>query len=97
MKKDIHPQFNEKATIACACGASYTVGSTTDNVAIELCANCHPFYTGKQKVVDSARRLEKFQARAEQKGNALDHKAKAVKRAERAAKKAKKREEAENA
>ena len=60
MKATIHPVYTPDAKITCACGASYTVGSTVASVAVELCAKCHPFYTGKQKLVDSARRVEKF-------------------------------------
>ena len=63
MKKDIHPKYNDKATVICACGNSFTVGSTLDEIKTELCSACHPFYTGKQKLVDTARRVEKFQAK----------------------------------
>jgi len=63
MKKDIHPEVNEKATITCACGASFTVGSTKEKQEVEICSQCHPFYTGQEKVVDTAGRVEKFKAR----------------------------------
>jgi len=63
MKKDIHPTFYPDATVTCACGNTFTVGSTVKDIQIELCANCHPFYTGKQKLVDTARRVEKFKER----------------------------------
>ena len=63
MKKDIHPKYNDKATVICACGNSFTTGSTLDEIKTELCSACHPFYTGKQKLVDTARRVEKFQAK----------------------------------
>jgi len=63
MKKDIHPKYNDKAKVICACGNSFTVGSTLDEIKTELCSACHPFYTGKQKLVDTARRVEKFQAK----------------------------------
>ena len=88
MKKDIHPAYNSNATITCACGASYKVGSTQDDTQIELCSACHPFYTGTQKIVDTARRVEKFQARAAKKTDDTKSKAikKAVKRAKRDAK-----------
>jgi large subunit ribosomal protein L31 len=66
MKKDIHPEY-KKATFTCACGASYTAGSTIEDRTIDICSNCHPFYTGKQKLVDSAGRVEKFKRRYEQK------------------------------
>jgi large subunit ribosomal protein L31 len=66
MKKDIHPEYKE-TTFTCACGASYTAGSTIQSRTIDICSNCHPFYTGKQKLVDSAGRVEKFKRRYEQK------------------------------
>ena len=61
MKKDIHPKYFDKATVTCACGNSFSVGSTKEKTVTELCHLCHPFYTGKQKLVDTARRVEKFQ------------------------------------
>lgn len=64
MKKDTHPKYNENAKVTCACGNIFTVGSTKDEIRIELCNLCHPFYTGKQKFVDTARRVEKFQEKA---------------------------------
>lgn len=91
MKKDIHPKYNPKAEVICACGNSFTVGSTADKIEVELCSACHPFYTGKQKLVDTARRVEKFQARIAQK--ATDKvKAKKEKEAKRAKVKITKRE-----
>jgi large subunit ribosomal protein L31 len=62
MKNDLHPDY-QTAAITCACGMSMSVGSTVDKVRIELCSQCHPFYTGKQKLVDTARRVEKHEAR----------------------------------
>jgi len=61
--KNIHPEYFEKATITCACGTSYTIGSTQPELQIELCAACHPFYTGTQKILDTARRVERFEER----------------------------------
>ncbi|MEI8361398.1 MAG: 50S ribosomal protein L31 [bacterium] len=60
MKKDIHPKYNSEATMTCACGNSFITGSTVAEIKTELCAACHPFYTGKQKLIDTARRVEKF-------------------------------------
>lgn len=97
MKKDIHPTYHLAAKVACACGAAHEFGSTAESVSIELCSNCHPFYTGKQKIVDTARRVEKFEARTKQKTDTLDHKAKAEKKAERARKKAEKKAKAQEA
>lgn len=59
MKKDIHPKF-EATKIRCACGNEIEAGSTKENIAIEICSNCHPFFTGKQKLVDTAGRIERF-------------------------------------
>lgn len=64
MKKDIHPKFNEKAKVSCACGNTFEVGSTMPEIRVELCNQCHPFYTGKQKFVDTAHRVEKFEEKA---------------------------------
>jgi large subunit ribosomal protein L31 len=63
MKKDIHPKFNDKAKVTCACGATFTVGSTQDEIDVEICSQCHPFYTGNEKVLDTAGRVDKFKKR----------------------------------
>ena len=60
MRKAIHPEYNE-ITVKCACGNTFTTRSTGSDVQADICANCHPFYTGKQKFVDTAGRVEKFQ------------------------------------
>ena len=60
MKKDIHPDYKE-ALVTCGCGNSFKTRSTREKIAVEVCANCHPFYTGKQKFVDTAGMVEKFQ------------------------------------
>jgi large subunit ribosomal protein L31 len=60
MKKDIHPEYKE-AQVTCGCGNAFTTRSTKDKIAVEVCSNCHPFYTGKQKFVDTAGMVEKFQ------------------------------------
>jgi len=65
MKKDIHPKYNTKATVSCACGAKFDVGSTVDKMEIEICSRCHPFYTGQKKLVDTAGRVQKFKNRLE--------------------------------
>lgn len=59
MKKDIHPNY-VRSTATCACGASFEVGSTRENIKVEICSQCHPFFTGKQKLVDSAGRIDRF-------------------------------------
>lgn len=63
MKKDIHPKYFDKAEVSCACGAKYDFGSTKEKIIVEICGACHPFYTGTEKVLDSAGRVEKFKAR----------------------------------
>ncbi len=60
MKEGIHPNYVE-ATIKCACGYEVKLRSTQKDIFVEVCSNCHPFYTGKQKLVDTAGRIEKFQ------------------------------------
>lgn len=60
MKAQIHPEFFD-AQVTCACGNKFTVGSTKATMSVELCSKCHPFYTGEQRFVDSASRIQKFQ------------------------------------
>lgn len=64
MKKDIHPQYFPNASVVCACGNKFTVGSTKESISVEICSACHPFYTGGDKVIDTAGRVERFKARA---------------------------------
>ena len=59
MKNDIHPQYN-KITATCACGNEVETGSVNSEIRVEICSACHPFFTGKQKLIDSAGRVEKF-------------------------------------
>jgi len=63
MKKDIHPEFYRDAVVKCACGATYIIASTKKEQEVEICSACHPFYTGQEKIVDTAGRVEKFKAR----------------------------------
>ena len=67
MKKVIHPNYFEAAQIRCACGNAITVGSTLEEIHVELCSQCHPFYTGKQKLIDTEGRVEKFKKKVERK------------------------------
>ena len=60
MKKDIHPDY-KASHVTCGCGNSFETRSTRDKIAVEVCSNCHPFYTGKQKFVDTAGMVERFQ------------------------------------
>jgi len=62
MKKGIHPEYVE-CTVTCGCGNSFKTRSTRPTINVEVCSNCHPFYTGKQKFVDTAGRVERFQRR----------------------------------
>ena len=64
MKKDIHPKYNHKAKVTCACGATFFVGSVLDEINVEICSQCHPFYTGNEKVLDTAGRVDRFKKRA---------------------------------
>lgn len=90
MKKDIHPKYHNKAKVTCACGNSFTIGSTLAEIHVEICSECHPFYTGKQKLVDTARRVEKFEARAAKKTKAAaTRKGRKIKRVAQKSKKAK--------
>lgn len=59
MKTEIHPEYYE-ATIQCACGNEFQAGSTVKDIHVEICSKCHPFFTGKQKLVDSGGRVERF-------------------------------------
>lgn len=63
MKKDIHPQYFPDAKVVCACGNEFKTGSTLASIRTEICSACHPFYTGKEKVIDTAGRVEKFKER----------------------------------
>ena len=63
MKKGIHPKYYDNARVHCACGNTFTVGSTKEFIEVEVCSKCHPFYTGKEKLVDTMGRVEKFRKR----------------------------------
>ena len=63
VKTDVHPAYHPEAKVTCACGASFVVGSTAPKLNVEICSSCHPFYTGNEKVLDAAGRVEKFKAR----------------------------------
>jgi large subunit ribosomal protein L31 len=67
MKKDIHPKYHDKSTVKCVCGNSFEVGSTQEEIQVEICSHCHPFYTGKEKMIDTAGRVEKFKQRVAKK------------------------------
>ena len=65
MKDKIHPKYFEKAKINCVCGNSFTTGSTKELINTEVCSACHPFFTGKEKIIDSMGRVERFKKRLE--------------------------------
>lgn len=89
MKPNIHPKYNEKAKITCACGNTIEVGSTEDAMRVEICSACHPLYTGKSKVIDTAGRIDKFKERMA-KAKEMQAKAKAQKAKPKPKKKEKK-------
>ena len=88
MKTKGHPKWYPEAKVTCACGAQFTTGSTMPTIAVEICSNCHPLYTGQQKFVDTAGRVDKFNQRV-----AMADK----KKAEATARKARKQQEQETA
>lgn len=63
MKKNIHPKYYNDAVILCSCGKAFKIGATKPEMRIEICSACHPFYTGQDKIVDTAGRVEKFKRR----------------------------------
>ena len=62
MKEGIHPNYNQ-TKVKCACGAEYVTGSTKENLHVDICSKCHPFFTGKQKLVDTGGRVDRFKKR----------------------------------
>jgi large subunit ribosomal protein L31 len=68
MKKEIHPEYKE-GTVKCACGDTFKVGGTKEKIEVEVCSTCHPYYTGEDKVLDTAGRVERFKARAAKAGD----------------------------
>jgi len=91
MKNEIHPKYYTDTKVSCVCGNTFTTGSTEPEIKVELCSACHPFYTGKQKLVDTARRVEKFSAKTATSAKvATERKGKKVKTAARAEARAKK-------
>jgi len=64
MKTGIHPKYNEATIVTCACGNTFTAGSTNDVIQVEICAKCHPFWSGEEKVLDTQGRVDRFKKRA---------------------------------
>jgi large subunit ribosomal protein L31 len=63
MKEKIHPKYFKDAQVSCSCGNTWTTGSTKKTLKVELCSKCHPYFTGEQRIVDTAGRVEKFKKR----------------------------------
>lgn len=63
MKESIHPKYYENAKVTCACGNTFVSGATKESLRVEVCSQCHPFYTGSQRIMDTAGRLERFKRR----------------------------------
>ncbi len=64
MKTGIHPKYNTATKVTCACGNTFTTGSTVDEISVEICALCHPFWSGEEKVLDTQGRVDRFKKRA---------------------------------
>jgi large subunit ribosomal protein L31 len=79
MKANIHPKYFDKANVICVCGNKFTTGSTQETIHVELCNKCHPFYTGEQRFVDAASRIQKFQTKQQK---ATEYKATVTKKVE---------------
>lgn len=90
MKKEIHPKYHSDAKITCACGNVIETGSTQKEMKVEICSACHPFYTGKKKMLDSTGRVDRFKkmaAKSAEKKSTLKTKSKTEKKAVKKAKK----------
>lgn len=67
MKTNIHPKYYTNAKVTCACGNTFEVGSTMETIAVEICSQCHPLFSGKQKIIDTAGRVERFASKLKKK------------------------------
>jgi large subunit ribosomal protein L31 len=67
MKTDIHPKYYNSAVTTCVCGATFDFGSTTEDIKIEICSQCHPFYTGQEKTLDTKGRVDRFRKKVAKK------------------------------
>lgn len=94
MKPNIHPQYYSDARVVCACGTTWTTGSTKPELRVDVCSTCHPFYTGEQRIMDTAGQVDRFMKRLERRQNETARReieAQARKEAEEAARKARAR------
>jgi large subunit ribosomal protein L31 len=73
MKEKIHPKYYTEATVNCACGNSWTTGATQEVIRTDVCSACHPFYTGEQRIVDTAGQVERFMRRLEKRAEIAEH------------------------
>jgi large subunit ribosomal protein L31 len=74
MKQEIHPKYFPEAKVTCACGESWTVGSTKEEIRVDICSNCHPFFTGEQRIVDTEGQVDRFYKRLEARQQYIDEK-----------------------
>jgi large subunit ribosomal protein L31 len=72
MKEKIHPKYYPEARIICACGNTYTTGSTSPELKVDICSQCHPFYTGEQRIVDTAGQVDRFMKRLERTADTVE-------------------------
>jgi large subunit ribosomal protein L31 len=94
MRPDIHPTYYPNAKVICSCGATWTTGSTIPEIRTDVCSSCHPYYTGQQRIVDTAGQVDRFMRRLERRQNETTRReieAKARKEADEAARKARAR------
>ena len=94
MRPNIHPEYHSDARVICACGTTWTTGSTKTELKIDVCSACHPFYTGEQRIVDTAGQVDRFMKRLERRQNETARReieAQARKEADEAARKARAR------
>jgi large subunit ribosomal protein L31 len=87
MKKEIHPKYNKNITVSCSCGNTFNTGSTLEALTVEVCSACHPFYTGKEKIMDTMNLVKKF----EDKKKAASASGKVVSKSDKQAERRKKR------
>jgi len=71
MRKKIHPKYYPEATVICACGNTFKVGSTREVIRTDVCSKCHPFFTGEQRIVDTAGQVERFMKRLERRSDTV--------------------------
>jgi len=91
MKTDIHPVYHAKTKVVCGCGNEFEIGSTVEDIRVELCSNCHPFYTGKQNLIDTSGRVERFEKIMKATGDKTERSGKKAKTAKRTKQKADKK------